>query len=668
MKPSSRSRAPIIRDKRLPPRARAIPDPPAVRVLVEGIRPSTPNGYPAKTVAHRKTEISADILCDGHDLLIAWARWRRTGGGSFHSVPLGHVANDRWKGYFVPQRIGMHEFYVEAGVDLYATWRKEILAKHAAGDDVWVEIEEGVALLKRATPGAPTARYRQLLVAAARDMQDAGLTRAKRVRAGTGRQIQDVMLQAPLVAHLTRSPQMSLWVDRERAAFGAWYEMFPRSEGGFAGTMRRLPAIARMGFDVVYFVPIHPIGITKRKGPNNREDGGPQSVGSPWAIGAHSGGHMSIDPNLGTLTDFRALARRAKELGLEVAMDFALQCSPDHPWVTQHPEWFNHRPDGSIKHAENPPKRYQDIYPLNFWPEDDQDRRRLWEACLEILDYWIAKGVRIFRVDNPHTKPLSFWAWLIPKIQAGHPDVIFLSEAFTRPKMMSKLAEIGFTQSYTYFAWRNSKKELTSYLSELAGPRSDYFRPNFWTNTPDILSGPLRFGGQAAFKVRLVLAATMSPSYGMYSGYELLENVPASEENEEYQDSEKYEIRRRDHYSESSIADFVARVNRIRRKHVAFRDVTNIRFHHAEHHNVLVYSKSSDDLRDVMLMVINLDPNEPAESALWLNLELLGLPWDRSYVAYDELDGKKYVWENSQPDIRLDPAQRVAHIMHMRRR
>ncbi|HLF69636.1 MAG TPA: alpha-1,4-glucan--maltose-1-phosphate maltosyltransferase [Actinomycetota bacterium] len=667
MEPSSRRRAPISRDR---PRLRSVaaaPTPP-VRVFIEGIRPSTPAGYPAKAVAQRNTEISADILCDGHELLVAWARWRRTGGASLHSVPLEHLANDRWEGHLVPDRVGLHEFYIEAGVDLYATWRQEILAKHSAGDDVSVELKEGVALLQRAATGGPNVGHRRLLLAAARDMGDAELTTAKRVRAGTGVQIRGAMMRSPLVAHITRSDQMSLWVDRERAAFGAWYEMFPRSEGGFAGTMRRLPAIARMGFDVVYLAPIHPIGTTKRKGPNNSEEGGTESVGSPWAIGAQGGGHMSIDPNLGTLTEFRALLSRARDLDLEVAMDFALQCSPDHPWVTQHPEWFNHRPDGSIKHAENPPKKYQDIYPLNFWPPHDEDRRRLWEACKQILDYWIAKGVKIFRVDNPHTKPISFWAWLIREIQARHPDVIFLSEAFTRPKVMSKLAEVGFTQSYTYFAWRNSKKELTTYLTELAGPRSDYLRPNFWTNTPDILSGPLRFGGPAAFKMRLVLAATMSPSYGMYSGYELLENVPASEENEEYQDSEKYEIKRRNHSSESSIADFVARVNRIRRRHAAFRDVTNVRFHHAEHHNVLVYSKSSDDLRDVMLMVVNLDPNEPVESALWLNLELLGLPWDRSYVAYDELDGAKYVWESSQPNVRLDPAERVAHIMHMRRR
>src|SRR5436305_5282241 len=421
-----------------------------------------------------------------------------------------------------------------------------------------------------------------------------------------------------------------------------------------------------MGFDVVYLPPVHPIGTTSRKGADNTLSSGPDDPGSPWAIGSPEGGHTAVAPELGTVADLRDLMARAGELGIEVALDYALQCSPDHPWVRDHPEWFHHRPDGSIKYAENPPKKYQDIYPLNLWPEDADVREALWHACKEILDFWIGHGVRIFRVDNPHTKPFALWEWMIPLVQAEHPEVVFLAEAFTRPALMARVAEVGFSQSYTYFTWRTHKGELQEYVDELAfGPVGDYMRPNFWPNTPDILSGPLRHGHPGVFKQRLVLAATLSPAYGMYSGYELCENEPASEFNEEYRHSEKYEIKKRDWSSPSSLAPFVKRVNEIRRRHPAFSELSNVQFEHADNDQILAFSKASHDGGDVVLVVVNLDPFATHEDTLWLDLPRLGLPDDSPYEATDELGGETYVWSGPSPYVRLTPED-PAHILHLR--
>ena len=421
-----------------------------------------------------------------------------------------------------------------------------------------------------------------------------------------------------------------------------------------------------MGFDVVYLPPVHPIGRTARKGPDNTLDAGPDDPGSPWAIGSAEGGHAAVNPELGTIADFDAFVARAGRAGLEVALDYALQCSPDHPWVGEHPEWFHHRPDGSIKYAENPPKKYQDIYPLNLWPDDAGDRRALWQACKEVLAFWIGHGVRIFRIDNPHTKPLPLWEWMLPAVQAEHPDVIFLSEAFTRPKVMAKLAEVGFSQSYTYFTWRTHKGELREYVEELAyGPAADYLRPNFWPNTPDILSGPLRLGHAGVFKQRFVLAATLSPSYGIYSGYELCENEPASEFNEEYRHSEKYEVKHRDFEQPGSLAPFIARVNDARRRHPALADLANIRFEPGANDQILAYSKRSRDGTDVVLVAVNLDPFHVQQDTLGLDLGWLGLPGDAPYEAHDELTGATYIWEGSSPYVRLSPDE-PAHLLHLR--
>jgi starch synthase (maltosyl-transferring) len=422
-----------------------------------------------------------------------------------------------------------------------------------------------------------------------------------------------------------------------------------------------------MGFDVVYLPPVHPIGRSHRKGRNNTLDPGPDDPGSPWAIGSPEGGHTAIERSLGTFEDFDNFVATTRDLGMEVALDYALQCSPDHPWVTEHPEWFHHRPDGSIRYAENPPKKYQDIFPINFWPAEPGAREALWQACKDIVDFWIGHGVRIFRVDNPHTKPLAFWEWLIPAIQAEHPDVLFLAEAFTRPKMMAKLAEVGFSQSYTYFTWRTTKYELREYLEEIClGPKADFMRPNFWPNTPDILSGPLRNGPPSAFAVRLALAATMVPSYGIYSGYELCENEPASPANEEYLYSEKYEIKHRDWHQPGTLRPYVTRLNEIRRRHPAFAELRNIWFHHSNNDQILAYSKRTDDRSDVMLMVVNLDPHNPQADTLWLDLDELGMPADRPFLAHDELTGETYTWEGAAPYVFLHPSRQPAHLLHLR--
>jgi starch synthase (maltosyl-transferring) len=609
--------------------------------------------------------VSAVVFRDGHDVLAARARWRPRGDRKWSSSPLAHVGNDRWEGELEPASLGAHELVIEAWTDQFATWRRDLQVKHEAGQDVDVELEEGARLLEGAVRRV-SGDDRKLVRSTIERVRDSSLRVESRVAAGLDPGVAHVVADLPDGGDVSRSAVFPVWVDRERASVGAWYELFPRSYGGLRGAAERLAAVADMGFDVVYLPPIHPIGRTARKGPDNTLDAGPDDVGSPWAIGSPDGGHTAIEPSVGTLSDFDTFVAGAERLGLEVALDYALQCSPDHPWVTEHPEWFHHRPDGSIKYAENPPKKYQDIYPLNLWPEDAAVRRELWDACKSVLDFWIGHGARIFRVDNPHTKPFPMWEWMIPAIQADHPDVVFLSEAFTRPALMAKLAEIGFSQSYTYFTWRTHKGELQDYVEELVyGPLADYMRPNFWPNTPDILSGPLRHGHPGVFKQRLVLAATLSPAYGIYSGYELCENEPASEFNEEYRHSEKYEIKTRDWSAPESMAPFVQRVNEIRRRHPAFGELSNVHFEHTGSDQILAYSKVSHDGSDVVLVVVNLDPFAVHEDTLWIDLSRLGLPFDAPYEAHDELRAETYVWDGPSPYVRLSPEE-PAHILHLR--
>jgi starch synthase (maltosyl-transferring) len=637
------------------------------RITIDSLSPATPSRrFPTKAIVGERVTVSADIFRDGHDLLGARVRWRhvgRDGKGRWSTAPMEDRGNDRWEAVISPTQIGRHEIVVEAWRDRFATWRHDVEIKAGAGDDVELELEEGARILEALAAGVGARDQRRVLDAAA------GLRRAScsvhvRLNAGLDDRVARLVAAVP-DADLTEAPPLPLWVDRLQALFGAWYELFPRSEGGFDGAVKRLRAVADMGFDIVYLPPIHPIGVTERKGPNNTLGAGPDDPGSPWAIGSAEGGHTAIAPELGTIEDFRRFCGEARDLGLEVALDYALQCSPDHPWVHEHPEWFWRRPDGSIRYAENPPKKYQDIYPINFWPESDADREALWAACRDVLDYWIEQGIRIFRVDNPHTKPMAFWAWLIERVQRDRPDVILLSEAFTRPKVMAKLAEVGFSQSYTYFTWRNEPWEMRDYVNELAyGPTADYMRPNFWPNTPDILSGPLRHGPPAAFRMRFVLAATLVPSYGIYSGYELYENEPASDTNEEYLHSEKYEIRQRNWARPDSLAPFIATVNDIRRRHPALQWLKNVRFHGSSNDRFLVWTRGHRDEGDLVLVVVNLDPHSAQETVLGLDLGAIGLPWQGPYTAIDELTGDAFAWEGPNPYVRLDPWQgQVAHVL-----
>ncbi len=610
--------------------------------------------------------MQARIFRDGHDLLAARVSWRRAGARKWSRSPLAQSENDIWVGSLECSDIGPHEVVIEAWTDVFATWRKELRLKVGADQDVTTELEEGARILERFVPEC-SGKGRSRVEDAVAAIRDDTATMDIRLNAALDDALVPLVAGIPHEGDLTTSDAIPLWVDRERARHSAWYEFFPRSEGGFKGSLDRLDAVADMGFDVVYFPPIHPIGTTARKGPNNTLTPGPDDPGSPWAIGGPEGGHTSIHPDLGSEQELLAVIEKAQALGMEIALDYALQCSPDHPWVTEHPEWFHHRPDGTIKYAENPPKKYQDIYPINFWPEDDADRVALWEACRDILVHWIDRGIRIFRVDNPHTKPVAFWEWCIADIQAEHPDVLFLAEAFTRPAMMSKLAEIGFSQSYTYFTWRHEKVELTEYVEQLAhGPLADVMRPNFWPNTPDILGGVLRHGNRAAFLLRYLLAATLTPNFGVYSGYELRENEPASDTNEEYLYSEKYEAKDRDWDRPDSLAPFMTKLNGIRRAHPALQQLREIHFHHVDNPQVIAYTKGSRASGDLVLVIVNLDPVHTQEATVHLDLHAVGLPEWEPYRAHDELTGESYEWQGGANYVRFEPAlDRVGHVLDL---
>jgi starch synthase (maltosyl-transferring) len=643
------------------------------RIVIEGIRPQVDCGRrPARAVAGETIPVEATVFRDGHNEIIA-AAVRLSGPGERRSqlvpmVPVDHGL-DRWRAEVTLPRTGSWSFVVEAWTDEIASWREGTRKKLDAGRDIGLELEEGARLFEAATAWVPAAS-RDLLREAAAGLRRARADPAERLAAASDSAVVELLDRHPPKG-VTRSGRLAIWVDRPRALYGAWYELFPRSEGATAttgGTFKqaaeRLSAVAAMGFDVVYLPPIHPIGRTHRKGPNNTLDPGPDDPGSPWAIGSEAGGHDAVHPDLGTLEDFDAFVARADELGMEVALDYALQCSPDHPWVKEHPDWFRIRPDDSIAYAENPPKVYQDIYPLNF---DSPDASALHAACKAVLDHWIAHGVRIFRVDNPHTKPVQFWEWLIAAVKAEHPDVIFLAEAFTRPAMMKVLAKIGFTQSYTYFTWRNAKTELEEYLTELAHSESaEYMRPNFFVNTPDILHAYLQHGGPAAFKVRAVLAAMLSPSWGVYSGYELMEREALRPGSEEYLDSEKYQYKPRD-WSQPSLAPYLARLNQIRRAHPALHWLRNLRFHLVDSPDVLAVSKRTGE--DVVLVVVNLNPQEARDTFLHLWMPALGLEWDSgAFDVFDELTGQAWTWHGASNWTRLDPRVEPAHVLHVRPR
>ena len=638
------------------------------RIVLDDLRPRTPSGaFPAKAAVGEAVTVSADIFTDGHNLLAASARSGKAGGEHGPDpVPLAHIGNDRWEATLRFEDSGAHEVVIEAWTDRYATWRRDTMVKAGAGQDLTTELVEGAQLLASLAPLVDQSR-RSLVSDAADSLAREACSFEVRLNAALDDAVAAAVAGVVPPGDVTSTATLAIWVDRPRGLFGAWYELFPRSEGGFAGVVKRLPAIADLGFDVVYLPPVHPIGRSHRKGPDNTLDAGPDDPGSPWAIGGEEGGHTALHPELGSFDDFDTMVAEAREHGMEIALDYALQCSPDHPWVREHPEWFHHRPDGSIRYAENPPKKYEDIYPINFWPADESERVALWEECRDVLRFWIGHGVRIFRVDNPHTKPMAFWAWVIPEIQGEHPDVVFLAEAFTRPKVMAKLAEVGFTQSYTYFTWRTSKAELVAYGTEVSSGRTaDYMRPNFWPNTPDILSGPLRDGPLAAFALRLLLAATMVPSYGIYRGYEWGENQPQSDTNEEYRHSEKYELKDRSWDEEAPLAPLLRSINQSRRRHPALQRLRGLQFHTGANPAVLAYSRVSDDGDDVVLCVVNLDPHHVQEDVLTLDLGAMGMPWAEPFHAHDELTGATYTWLGAHPYVRLDPAQAPGHLLHLR--
>jgi starch synthase (maltosyl-transferring) len=642
------------------------------RIPVRDVRPAVEGGRrPAKAVAGETFEVTATVFREGHDAVAAGVVLEDPAGRPRPWKPMRELApgTDRWGAEVTPDSPGRWTYRVEAWSDPLATWRRHARIKVPAGLDAGLVLEEGAELYAWAAAGVPDRSARALVRAAAAALRDDTLPVDARLAAALAPEVDAVLARYPLRELVTSCEPLPLLVERERALYGSWYEFFPRSEGTperphgtFRTAARRLPAIAAMGFDVVYLPPIHPIGTTHRKGPNNTLSAGPGDVGVPWAIGSPEGGHDAVHPELGTLEDFDHFVAEARHLGLEVALDFALQCSPDHPWVDKHPEWFHHRIDGSIAYAENPPKKYQDIYPIAF----DADMDGLVAETVRVLRHWMDHGVRIFRVDNPHTKPVVFWERVIGEINGADPDVIFLAEAFTRPAMMHTLAQIGFQQSYTYFTWRTTKEELTEYLTELSGEAASYMRPNLFPSTPDILHAYLQHGGRPAFEARAVLAATLSPAWGIYSGYELCENTPLREGSEEYLDSEKYQLKPRDWEAAAregrTIAPLLTRLNTIRRAHPALRRLRNLRFHHTDNDSVIAYSKRAGS--DVVLVVVNLDPHHTQEATISLDMPHLGLDPHASVPVHDELTGETYHW-GSTNYVRLTPGRAPAHVFHV---
>jgi starch synthase (maltosyl-transferring) len=641
------------------------------RVVIEGVAPEVDGGrFPIKRTVGETVEVSADIHADGHEVLAAVVRYRPA-GGEWAEVGMDPLVNDRWSASFAVTRPGWYEYAIEAWIDRFAGWRRDLGRKADAGQDVTSDLLEGAELVRQAARRLGGAEADWLMSHADSLLRG---EQAARVAAGL-----DPALAAVMARHADRSlgatydRVLRVWVDRERARFGSWYELFPRScadepgrHGTFKDVEKRLPYVAAMGFDVLYLPPIHPIGRAFRKGPNNTLTPGPGDPGSPWAIGGPEGGHKAVHPELGTLADFDHLVKAAREHGIEIALDIAFQCSPDHPYVKEHPQWFRHRPDGTIKYAENPPKKYQDIYPLDFECDDWQN---LWKELLSVVMFWADRGVRIFRVDNPHTKPFRFWEWLIAGVQEKYPDTIFLSEAFTRPKVMKYLAKSGFTQSYTYFTWRNTRHELIEYFTELTQtPVREYMRPNLFANTPDILNEYLQHGGPAAFRIRLVLAATLGATYGIYGPpFENCVGTPVRPGSEEYLDSEKYQIRHWDWGAANVFREFITLLNRARRENPALQSDHRLRFYPTDNDQLIFYGKTTPDHTNVVLVVVNLDPYHTQSGWVRVPVHEFGLGPHESYQVQDLLTGAHYLWHGESNFVSLDPNV-SAHVLRLRRR
>jgi starch synthase (maltosyl-transferring) len=641
------------------------------RVILEGVEPEIDCGrFPIKRTVGEAVAVETDAFTDGHDAITVLLLWRPESRAEWREVAMAPLGNDRWRAEFTPTEEGRWVYTVTGWVDRFKTWRRDLKKRVDAGQDVAIDLLAGAALIREAGERADDTEGR-ILAGLAEDLET-GTDPSERLELALDDELAQLMdVHADRRSATLYPKELGVVVDRERARFSSWYEMFPRSAGpaGRHGTFRdaeaRLPYVAEMGFDVLYLPPIHPIGTTFRKGKNNAVTAEPGDVGSPWAIGSEEGGHKAIHPELGTEADFRRFVKKAREHGIEIALDVAYQTSPDHPYVKEHPEWFRKRPDGTIQYAENPPKKYQDIYPFDF---ESEDWRALWEELKSVFDHWIGFGVKIFRVDNPHTKPFPFWEWAITEIKKEHPDVLFLSEAFTRPKIMYRLAKLGFTQSYNYFPWRNLRWELVEYFTEVTQtPVREFFRPNLWPNTPDILTEPLQVGGRPAFVQRLMLAATLGASYGIYGpAYELMEHLPREQGSEEYLDSEKYQIREWDLERPDSLRELIALVNRIRRENPALQSDHSLRFHKADNEQMICYSKAAGD--NVILVAVNLDAHSTQAAWVDLDLEVLGLSPEETFEVHDLLTGARYPWHGSRNFVQLDPHQVPAHIFRVRRR
>jgi len=642
------------------------------RVVIESVRPEVDAGrFPIKRIVGEKVVVEADVFADGHEALSCVLLHRREGTPRWTEVPMEPLVNDRWRGEFTVTELGRYRYTLQAWIEPFQSWQRDLQKKVDAGQDISVELVVGAELLRSVRSRASADDKKQLESAAAT------LTRKGRAERKVHAALDEQL--AKLVARYserrfatTYQRELTVVVDRERARFSTWYEMFPHScapkpgrHGTFKDCEERLAYVAAMGFDVLYLPPIHPVGHTHRKGKNNSPLAGAKDPGSPWAIGSEEGGHKAVNPLLGTLEDFRRLMDKAKETDIEIALDISFQCSPDHPYVREHPEWFRWRPDGTLQYAENPPKKYEDIYPFDFETEDWQE---LWQELKSIVLFWIEQGVRIFRVDNPHTKPFDFWERLIDEVKRDYPEVIFLSEAFTRPKIMYRLAKLGFSQSYTYFAWRNANWELSQYFAELTQTDvREYFRPNLWPNTPDILTEYLQSGGRPAFVTRLVLAATLGASYGIYGpAFELCENRPRQRGSEEYLDAEKYEIKHWQLDRPDSLKDFIARVNRIRKENPALQNDWSLSFHQVDNEQLICYSKGTEDLKNVIVVVVNLDPHYTQSGWVELDLDKLGVDTHQPYEMHDLLADARYLWQGQRNYVDINPHVVPAHIFRLR--
>lgn len=643
------------------------------RAVIEGITPAVEGGrFAVKRIVGDEVVIEADCFADGHDTLACLLLWRREEETVWQETPMAPLGNDRWRGRLTVTSVGRYCYTITAWVDHFLSWRHDFVRRIDA-EDLRVAARDGAGLIETAAARA-AGKERQLLQAWARKLHT--LTDPQALKAiGSDAELAAMANRFPDRRLASTDPiEYPLVVDRERARFSAWYEIFPRSaatvpgrHGTFQDCEARLPAIAKMGFDVLYFPPIHPIGRVNRKGANNTLSATPEDVGSPWAIGTQEGGHTALHPELGTMADFLSLRESAQRHGLELALDIAFQCAPDHPYVAAHPEWFRWRADGTVQYAENPPKKYQDIFPFEF---ETEDWRGLWQELADVIRFWADAGVRIFRIDNPHTKPFLFWEWAISELKRDYPDAIFLAEAFTRPKVMHRLAKLGFSQSYTYFTWRNTKDELIEYFTELTqGAGREYFRPNVWPNTPDILSEYLQFGGRPAFIIRLVLAATLAANYGIYGpAYERLEATPQTPGGEDYLDSEKYQLRDWNQPAPQSLATIIARVNRARRDNPALQSDQSLRFFPVDNDNLICYAKTNADLNNLVVMVVNLDPDHLQSGWVELDLAALGIAPHSSYQMHDLLSGARFLWSGPRNFVEIDPQRTPAYLFALRRK